>query len=327
MLSAALALTAINLLLPWDSSGKRVPAGQVVLAAAAAALAMLAHPGAAFTLAAFGLFLLLPRYFPGGSACTLAIAVILVLLVPWWAYGHFYDPPANRLVKWHLAGFKEVDERTTVRTIADSYAAVGWRGALANKAANLGVLVGQPFVEPGVDVPTFTGWWRNQEYWHVIKTCGVLNAGWIVFLIALIRPKWFADQRFLGAARFLLALALVSLILWVLLLFGPATTVVIHGSFTTMLLLFVGLAIQLLALPPRWIGLLLVCQIADFVVIWLLSRPAGAGVNAVMLPTALLALGFLVLGAMSVARSDGLGNQIAVQNAVQITHPPPACVR
>ena len=39
----------------------------------------------------------------------------LVLMAPWSAYQKYADPPGNRLIKWHLAGVTEIDDRGSRR--------------------------------------------------------------------------------------------------------------------------------------------------------------------------------------------------------------------
>jgi len=51
---------------------------------------------------AFGHFLCQKRFFPGWKIALAGTSATLVLLVPWTAYQHFYDPPGNRLLKWEL---------------------------------------------------------------------------------------------------------------------------------------------------------------------------------------------------------------------------------
>ena len=40
----------------------------------------------------------------------------LVLYAPWLAYQRLYDPPGDRLLKWHLAGVTEVEVTMTAET-------------------------------------------------------------------------------------------------------------------------------------------------------------------------------------------------------------------
>ena len=37
------------------------------------------------------------------------------------AYQRYDDPPGDRLIKWHLAGVSEIDDRGSLETIVDSY--------------------------------------------------------------------------------------------------------------------------------------------------------------------------------------------------------------
>lgn len=53
------------------------------------------------------------------------------------AYQRFYEPPGNRLLKWHLAGAAAVDDRSFHTALTDGYSRVGVQGALANKWTNV----------------------------------------------------------------------------------------------------------------------------------------------------------------------------------------------
>jgi hypothetical protein len=321
LLSGALGLAAVGLLVLRERPGERLPGGRVVLAAVAAALGMLAHGGVAFTLLGAGLFLLRPRYFPGLKGAVAGLAAFAALLLPWQAYARFYDPPGNRLLKWHLAGVIPIDPRPTGRTVLDAYAAAGWRRALTTKVVNAyavlgwplaetgevhGWPTGQPAHEAGNEAAKALGWWRNQEYWHVLKALGVLNVGWLVLLASLVRRGPPKEEPFLAASRTLLGVALVSLVVWVLLLFFPGEALILHCSYATMLLLFLGLGMQLAALPRYLSGTLLGIQVADFAVTWLLARPTGPDLDLGMTGTAVLALAAVVLLLRRVTKEPSL---------------------
>ena len=53
-------------------------------------------------------------------------ATIVVLYAPWMIYQNVFDPPANRLLKWHFAGVVEVDARSFGTALRDAYGALSW---------------------------------------------------------------------------------------------------------------------------------------------------------------------------------------------------------
>jgi hypothetical protein len=93
-------------------------------------------------------------------------------------------------------------------------------------------------------------------------------------------------------------LALAAILTWVVLMFGPGSTVVHQGSYATVLLLFVSLSAWLATLPGLWPYAILTLQAALFAWGWVLTSPANdfGPVNVFMTPVTigLLALLFLV---------------------------------
>jgi len=61
---------------------------------------------------------------------------------------------------------------------------------------------------------------------------------------------------------YLPGLALAAILTWVVLMFGPGSTVVHQGSYTTVLLLFVSLSAWLATLPGLWPYVILTLQAA-----------------------------------------------------------------
>jgi hypothetical protein len=106
----------------------------------------------------------------------------------------------------------------------DAYAHTPVGTLLGNRLANLGVLV----TPAGASA-------RQVEFLHVFFGLGLLNLGWL----GLLRP---VRRRLAALDGDLLGGALVSLLVWCLAMFGPATTAIHNGSYLTMLMLAVGLA-------------------------------------------------------------------------------------
>ncbi len=283
----------IAALLWLDRSAPRPPA-IAALAATCAALGWLAHGAAAFSLLPLGLLLLLPRLFPGWRNVLAAALVFAVLSAPWTAYQKFYDPPANRLMKWHLAGVIPIDSRTTWEAIRDAYSGLPPGMLLANKRANFGTLINGSFLS-AVDVFTTAAYPRKvDEFFYVFRSLGVLNLAWILAPAAwLLRRR--LPPRF-GLQASVLGWTALTLAFWTLALFNPASTI-LHSSSYAMMLGLLGLALVFLLQLPRWLGLpVLGWHLLGFALTWLPyyhSAPldpvmivlvvfAGAGVGAVL---------------------------------------------
>ncbi|MBS0663742.1 MAG: hypothetical protein JSR48_10800 [Verrucomicrobia bacterium] len=247
LLAAGYALVAAILLL--DRSAPR-SAPVVALAGACAGLAWLAHGAVAFTLVPLAAMLLLPGLFPGWRAVALGAAAFALVIAPWSAYQTFYDPPANRLLKWHLAGAIDVDQRTTWQALRDGYAGLSREALVANKRANYGTLFNGSF-RPAFDVFTTPAYGRKvDEFFYVFRSLGVLNLAWLLAPLAwLVRRE--RPGGLLGA---LLAVTALTLVFWPAAMFIPASTI-LHQSSYAMMLGLLGLAIVLLLRLPAWLGL------------------------------------------------------------------------
>ena len=263
LLAGGFVLMAAVLLL--DRSAPRSPA-LTGLAAAAAALGWLAHGAAAFSLVTLLLPLLLPRYFPGWKNCLVAIAVFGLLALPWTAYQKFYDPPANRLLKWHLAGVVPIDARGTLETIRDSYAALPRENLIANKRINLDMLFRGSHASALDFFTTPSRQRRVEEFFYVFRSLGILNLAWvvapIVWLFRRRRPPHFELQGLL------LGWTGLTLVFWVLVMFIPASTVV-HSSSYAMMLSLILLAVIFILNLPGWIAwMVLGWHLLDFALTW-----------------------------------------------------------
>jgi hypothetical protein len=282
MLSAALALTAVHLsLFGRERGAKGFPPGRAALLGLAAGLGCLAHGGVAFTLLPLGLLLLLPRYYPGLSRLVAGAAVFLATLLPWSLYQSRYDPPGDALIRMHLTAGSPTwqDDRPAWRNILAAYEALQPGQVLHNKLANLRLLaVAAPDQYPWPPQGTPPRWpvdatsWRRCEFLSLFWSLGLLNAGWAVALAGLWK-RWAVPDRSFGV--WLPALGVVSVLVWVALMFGPGATVVHQGSYATELLLLVPLAGWIAVLPPRAAYGLLGLQGGAFAAAWLLTSPAN----------------------------------------------------
>ena len=254
---AALAAGAFALLLQRGRTRPTVP--QAATAGALAGLGLLSHGAVVFGLLGMVPFLLLPSLFPGGRQTLAGVAAVLALNGPWVLYGKFYDPPADRLLKWHLAGAVEVDPRPFGQTLREAYAAAGREGAWANKRANAVTLAGGNLLEMTSLAPDGAARRRHEEFYHLFRALGVWNLGWWAGLFLLGRaaarrwrrtplsPSWPVGTRDLALA---VGVSVLATAVWCLLMFGPATTVNHQGSYGPPLFGFLCLATFLEAASP-----------------------------------------------------------------------------
>jgi hypothetical protein len=278
------------------------PAGRiarVVWGAALAALAWLSHGGVAFSFLA-----LLPwvvwRLLRGEVRPWVpAAAVFLVLALPWLAYQRLYDPPGDRLLKWHLAGFQGKDDRTAWQAIRDKYGSTPTHEIWANKWSNLRLQF-QGTARPLFDVSRATAAERrNNEFFHLRAglTWWPLLAG-LAFVLKR-RRVLFGDG---GALLSLGAWTLLTILVWCLLLFSPLQAVIHQGSYAMMIALFAFFSVAIDRAGPRWLGVLATLQAVSLATAWLPGNPVIDG-RAAGLPfailTGLVVLGFIVHGLRS----------------------------
>lgn len=286
-------LTVLASCIVLQRRGEHQPTSlQMAVVGGAAALGLLAHGGSAFPTAALLILLLLPARargrFPGGRRLLVAGAVFACLMTPWFLYQKLYDPPGNRLVKWHLGGVKETDSRSSLETVLQSYRGLGAGQAISHKAANLRALAwqdgqtvhGYRFIGRGQE--NNYNLLRGREFLHVLWALGLLNLGWLVLAAT---PLWSRLRRPEHAlARGGLYLGLASLLIWVLAMFGPGTTHVFQGSHATMILLFFGLAVLVTAVHRLVSYALAVAGACYFSAIWVFSTPPHPPSDLLPLP-------------------------------------------
>jgi len=286
LLAAALTVFAFSILLETFWESRRPSYAELILAAAALAAALLSHGGVIFTLPAFALLFVKPQSFPGIRLILISCTVFGLLIAPWTAYQTVYNPPGNRLVKWHLAGVSEIDPRSSFQAISDAYRNLPPEQIANNKWENFKVLFGKKSSD---EDPFYRR--REGEFFYTFKGLGILSLGWIIlFLVPLANrvPRLkhlfsFSPDEF-KAAKMMLGIGLISLLVWVLVMFGPATTIIHQGSYATMMLLFTGLALFIAGLPRFLTYFFLALQITIFAVIWVFTLPPIAAAPFALIP-------------------------------------------
>ncbi len=265
------------------------------LAGAAAALAVLgflSHGGVATALLAFGVVLSTPRFFPGWKNLLVGGAVIGVLFAPWFGVVKIVAPPGNHIAKVFLADarLKRPDPRSLGEAIVEKYASLSAAQHAEQKWRKLKTIVGVEMRPRLVDNRERGGDWeglrrdvRRAQFLQLIPSLDVLNVGWVVVALGL----WLAPagsrivyRRLAGV----LGIALLSILVWVLLIFKQA--IIQHGSYATMILLFTGLAAAIAQLPLRF-GIPLLLLHAAIVPLSILGFPGNK--QYVPLPLALAA--------------------------------------
>ena len=291
LLAAGLAMMAFVIVLADSRRTAGSEISDVCLAASLAALAMLAHAGVAFFYPAMAVVAYRRRFALSFKPAALGILVFALWLLPWSAYQKYFDPPGNRLMKWHLAGDLEIDELTVPQALERGYSSLTLEAFESNKLANIGALVG-----PAANVG---GWFwpsREEQFLHLFKTLGYLNLGWLLLFgghegLKKLRAANTAHE--FGHARMLLEMALATALLWIFVLFLPGSTVVHAGSYAVMMALFAGLAILIAQMNTAEAIALLTVHIVHFFAVWVFgSIPRGSEFR----PSAMAAVNGLAIG-------------------------------
>lgn len=218
-----------------------------VLAAVSAALGWLAHGGVMFSLLALlPLIALRSGFFRQWRGIACGGTAFILVATPWLAYQKYYDPPGNRLLKWHLAGVRDLDARPFSQTLHESYAALESADWLENKSANLQRVFSGDFSPLADFISPSARPRRTDEFFHVFRALGVLNIGWL-----LLPWLFFYGHRIdLPLAARLAAWLIVTLAVWILLMFEPGSTVIHQGSYTMMLTALLLTATAVTAIHP-----------------------------------------------------------------------------
>ena len=300
-----------------------------------AALGTLAHGGVMFSLLALApLVVLLPFFrrktpkvdralrarfspFPLPWRDLLPAALVFIVLsLPWFAYQRLYEPPGNRLIKWHLAGTIPPDARGVLETLVSNYETQGWAQTLATRRANLEII--------------FLGEWRHllttrdreaiagrrsEEIFHTFRSSAawILGAAALPVLLVLhfktLRPSSAVPRPLSSVPRPLsavprplssvlrppfplprhalsLAWLALTLALWLALMFHPFGTLLHQGSYVVPLLLLGLLTAWTLLLSRRLFIALALLQLALFTLTWM---PPNLPVTAAPQPFAIAA--------------------------------------
>lgn len=268
------------------------------LSGSCAALAMLGHGGSAFGLAGIIVASLIwppeRRY----SYWVKTAAVGIILMLPWTLYQKLYDPPGNRLLKWHLAGAVPVDSRPLGQTILDAYKSKPLGEVFQAKCKNAQMLF-YDFDALHKDWQSFCQQWnqghsqdafvfgsyrlREACFFHFMQSPELLIIGLAgIGLIYYRRKTYEAECRVIKVLGVTLLAALAA---WCLLMFEPGSTSNHQGSYFNNACLFILLGLGLTALPSviRWFFSAIL--IIWFAIIWAYAAPRAMN-TAALLPSA-----------------------------------------
>jgi hypothetical protein len=230
-----------------------------------------------------------------------ALLVCALLLAPWLAYQRVIAPPGNRLLKWHLAGVIDIDQRSFRQAMVDQYTKPPLREILANKRSNIRELVNpERFladVVPVLGSDTSIDRVRQREFGSLGNAASISMVGLVMGLAGWVVKRRSSRELVVG----LLGLAAGSLatLLWCVALYGPNATLPHQGSLAVPLVL-IGSSALLAASAHRWaLGAFVVLSGYKVTRVWILAGPLSPERQRSTVALSMLLIGAVALIAVT----------------------------
>lgn len=195
----------------------------------------------------------------------LTFAIAFAVYLPWIAYQKFFDPPGDRLMKWHFAGVEPLDSRPFPTTLIESYSKLPLSQIVSNKRANFEMALGHETnfwrdlqrlvsdlighdLKTKADLPAIAIEMRGGAFFHFVECLGFFMTGPLVLFAGVCRrirsPEW-------RVGSFFWAVTLATVIGWCILDFGPPTWTILHvGTAVMVMLAFAGSVLAMWAISP-----------------------------------------------------------------------------
>jgi hypothetical protein len=259
-------------------------------AAAFAALATLAHGSAWFSNLALIPFFFTRQPLQSLRTTLAALGIAATLVLPWMAYQKLYEPPGDRLLKWHLAGQIQPDQRRLSTVVAEAYAKKTLDELIAARSDNLIMQFGGDY-RGLVDLRTERMLSRRAEEWkYSLRAVGWWNLGWLLYPFTLyIAAKSNSCGIFLRRWYRLVLWSAATFFVWIGLMFMPGTAILQSSSYAIEVMLFV-LPATLLAVTLRLVFVVTsVIAVGVFILTWAPVAPWLVG-TGYLAPAELLTL-------------------------------------
>lgn len=253
------------------------------------ALAMLSHGSAAFLLIGLAAMVVAAWCWPSWRTTVAALAAFAGLYAPWMAYQAFIDPPGNRLLKWHLAGAMDVDQRGLGQALRDAYGALSWSDYVHGRIENFWAVVGSwpaslrelaTFMvthDPGLGRKL-----RLADFFNFMPTLHGFSIALIVAILLL--PAMGAWPRQRATVLILLGAVLVTGIVCIVLMFIPGGAIN-HQTTYAMHVMVTMAAVMVLALRASALAVVFIAlQTVTITMLYAFAQPSGWA----FLPTQLL---------------------------------------
>jgi hypothetical protein len=230
-----------------------------VLIGGLTALSILSHGSSLFALIGFAVVVVTFWHWPPLKTVIYGAGTLLALYIPWVLYQTLIDPPGNRLLKWHFAGVIDVDDRSFLTALRDSYSTLSWHDYLQGRLGNFSRLWGTwpDDIRDRVIGPFSSSWSpqnvRPSDFFLFLPSLHTFALA--LMIAALLLPLVQPPQRGIGL-RLLVALA-ATLATFAILIFEPAGAVNHVGTYATQVMATI-FAFMVLGLRARWLALLFI---------------------------------------------------------------------
>jgi hypothetical protein len=304
LLAATFVLIAMAPLLDAFLRKDRLSASAMLVSAAAAALAMLSHGGAVYTLVPLALMLSLRfRAMMDLRSIGLGIAVMAVLYAPWTAYGQFVDPNTGRLFKWHLTGGDNESPAPFREMLVSSYRNLTFEQWLSARVANFKVQFGseridaltvqiargvwnatrRPPIDPShlpsvngaklrYDVISLGTMLRIDQRDFAVRALALMNLAWPCLVLLVLRRRRQAPGLD-DPLKFLLLLEVVTSIWWCTAQFHGGSTMIVQSSFAMILIAFICATIILCRVSDFWARAICAANASWTLIVWGSIKP------------------------------------------------------
>lgn len=216
-----------------------------IIIAILSSLAWLSHGGVTISIIPVLLIVLTRPKFYKTKCLIISTSIVAILCLPWTAYQKLYDPPGDRLLKWHIGGQPNAIEKSLTQTIHESYSNITFDQWIENRKLNFLRLFGDRFLYLSIFNPSSSQRIVNDFFFffrsHEIII--LLSLFLTIYLLFKKRFKCLISDLYKG--RLFLALLLLSLTFWISILFMPKSTVIHQGSYLNNLILMIALHIFL----------------------------------------------------------------------------------
>jgi len=235
---------------------------------AGAACAMLAHGGSLFAFLPLMAGFLVRGKCPGLKEVVLTITAFSLLYGPWVFYQKVIDPPGNRLIKWHLAGVIDVDERGSFDTLKEAYSDLDFADWLDGRITNAQILF--PDWKDITDAVTLSQFeqafplvkWESRHHFFAIP--GIATIGWIFLPILFFRRDCLARESLT-----MIGIFMAGLFIWCLLIYTPGRTYPHHGAYFLNYISIIAPMTLMFLISPKLTFILSVLNFLMCYVMWI----------------------------------------------------------